>query len=154
MAGKGPQKELRACFSLYPESVTLVAAVDAGIADIADLRAKRANIGSPGSGERQNAIDALAAVGLDYTRDIVADSVKASAAPGLLQEGRIDAFFYTVGHPSGAIKEAIAGHRKVRLASIRGIDRSSPSIRTTPAARFPSNITRGSKQDGCGHLRR
>ncbi len=118
---RGPQKKLRAVFSIHPESVTLVAAEDAGIKSIEDLRGKRVNIGNPGSGQRQNAIDALKAAGIDYKKDIKAESVKAAEAPGLLQDGRIDAFFYTVGHPSGAIKEATAGKRKVRIIPITNI---------------------------------
>ncbi len=119
---KGKQEDLRAVFSIHPESITLVVAVDAGINSIQDLRGKRVNIGNPGSGQRQNSIDALEAVGINYKTDITAESVKASEAPSLLQDGRMDAFFYTVGHPSGAIKEATAGARKVRFASITGID--------------------------------
>ncbi len=117
---KGPQKDLRSVFSIHPESVTLVAAVDSGIKTIKDLKGKKVNIGNPGSGQRQNAIDALTAVGIDYKKDLQAENVKASEAPGLLQDGRIDAFFYTVGHPSGAIKEATSGARKVRFVSITG----------------------------------
>lgn len=119
---KGPQADLRAVFSIHPESVTLVAAVDTGIKAITDLKGKRVNIGNPGSGQRQNSIDALEAVGLNYESDLNAEGVKAAEAPGLLQDGRIDAFFYTVGHPSGAIKEATAGARKVAFVSITGID--------------------------------
>lgn len=119
---KGPQKDLRAVFSIHPESITLVAAVDAGIMSIMDLKGKRVNIGNPGSGQRQNSIDALTAVGIDIDREIKAEGVKAAEAPGLLQDGRLDAFFYTVGHPSGAIKEATAGKRKVRIVSITGVD--------------------------------
>jgi len=119
---KGKQEDLRAVFSIHPESITLVAAVDAGINDIADLRGKRVNIGNPGSGQRQNSIDALEAVGIDYKTDMNAEGIKASESASLLQDGRIDAFFYTVGHPSGSIKEATAGARKVRFASITGID--------------------------------
>lgn len=121
-AEKGKQEDLRAVFSIHPESITLVAAVDAGIKAIGDLKGKRINIGNPGSGQRQNAIDALEAVGIDYEKDLTAEGIKAAEAPGLLQDGRIDAFFYTVGHPSGAIKEATAGKRKVLFASITGID--------------------------------
>jgi uncharacterized protein len=120
---KGPQKDLRAVFSIHPESVTLVAAEDAGIKSLADLKGKRVNIGNPGSGQRQNAIDALDAAGINYETDLTAESVKAADAPGLLQDGRIDAFFYTVGYPSGAIKEAAAGARKVAIIPITGIDR-------------------------------
>lgn len=119
---KGPQKDLRAVFSIHPESVTLVAASDAGIKNITDLKGKKVNIGNPGSGQRQNAIDALAAVGIDYEKDLQAESIKASEAAGLLQDNRIDAFFYTVGHPSGSIKEATSGARKVIIADITGVD--------------------------------
>jgi TRAP transporter TAXI family solute receptor len=121
-AEKGPQKTLRAVFSIHSELLTLVAADDAEISSLADLRGKRVNIGNPGSGQRLNATDALAAAGLDPAEDVIAESVKAAEAPGMLQDGRLDAFFYTVGHPSGAIKEATAGTRSVHFVPITGID--------------------------------
>ena len=117
-----PQNDLRAVFSIHPESVTLCATVDSGIMDIKDLKGKRVNIGNPGSGQRQNSIDALEANGLNWETDINAEQVKAAEAPGLLQDGRLDAFFYTVGHPSGAFKEATAGATKVRFVSISSVD--------------------------------
>jgi len=117
-AKKGPQKELRAVFSIHHESVTLVAAADAGINTISDLKGKRVNLGNLGSGQHQNAIDALEAVGLDPKRDILRQKVKASEAPALLQDNRIDAFFCTVGHPSETIQMASSGQRKVRIIPI------------------------------------
>jgi TRAP transporter TAXI family solute receptor len=147
---KGPQEDLCAVFSIHPESVTLVAAVEADVKDIRDLKGKRVNIGNPGSGQRQNSIDALQAVGLNYETDLTAENVKAAEAPGLLQDGRIDAFFYTVGHPSGAFKEATAGARKVRFVSITGVDelleknpyyaRSYVPIDVYPGAENDSNV--------------
>ncbi len=119
---KGPQSDLRAVFSVHPESISLVAAVDADIHSIKDLKGKRVNIGSPGSGQRQNSLDALDAVGINFNRDLMVQDARTSDAPGLLQEGQIDAFFYTAGHPSGAIKEATAGARKVRFVIITGIE--------------------------------
>jgi len=120
---KGPRTDLRAVFSIHPESVTLVAAVDAGIKSIMDLKGKRVNIGNPGSGQRQNALDALEAVNIDYKTDMNAEGIQASESANLLQDGRIDAFFYTVGHPNRAIRDATTGRRKVRFASITGIDK-------------------------------
>lgn len=114
-----PQKNLRALFSVHPESITLCAAVDAGINSVMDLKGKRVNIGNPGSGQRQNSIDALTALGIDYEKDIQAESLKAAEAPGMLQDGRLDAFFYTVGHPSGAFKEATSGTRKVQFIEVK-----------------------------------
>jgi TRAP transporter TAXI family solute receptor len=146
---KGKQEDLRAVFSIHPESITLVAAVDAGIEKIEDLKGKRVNIGNPGSGQRQNSIDALTAVGIDYTTDLTAESVKAAEAPGLLQDGRIDAFFYTVGHPSGAIKEATAGARKVRFIPVSGpgIDKLIESNPYYAKATIPVSLYPGAQND-------
>ena len=119
---KGPQKDLRAVFSIHPETVDLIAAVDANINSLQDLKGKRVNIGNIGSGYRKNAIDALVANGLDYEKDFHAESLKAAEAPGLIQDGRIDAAFYTVGHPSGYYKEATSGVRKVKFVPITNIE--------------------------------
>ena len=115
-----PQEKLRAICSIHPESITLAAAEDSGVMTMADLKGKTVNIGNPGSGQRQNSIDALAAFGIDYEKDLKAENLKAAEAPKMLQDGRIDAFFYTVGHPSGAFKEATSGRRKVRFIPIEG----------------------------------
>lgn len=113
-----PQKKLRAVFSVHPESVTLVAAVDSGITNVASLKGKRVNVGNPGSGQRGNALDMLAAAGIDYEKDLTAEGIKAAESAGMLQDERIDAFFYTVGHPNGSVKEAVAGARKVLFVPI------------------------------------
>ncbi|MBT8333164.1 MAG: TAXI family TRAP transporter solute-binding subunit, partial [Deltaproteobacteria bacterium] len=47
---KGPNKDLRAVFSVHPEPFTVVARTDSGIKNFADLEGKRVNIGNPGSG--------------------------------------------------------------------------------------------------------
>jgi TRAP transporter TAXI family solute receptor len=119
-AKKGPQKQLRTVFSIHHESVCLVAAVDADINAIEDLKGKKVNLGNPGSGHYQNAMDALQAAGLDPKNDIAAEKVNASEAPILLQEKRIDAFFCTVGHPSETLQIATSGKRKVRILPIVG----------------------------------
>lgn len=119
---KGPQKNLRSVFSIHPESCTLLAAVDANVDTFLDLKGKKVNLGNHGSGHLGNSSDALKAVGLNLEKDITAEYIKAAEAPGLLQDGRIDAFFYTVGHPSGAFKEATAGKRKTKFVPISGAD--------------------------------
>ncbi len=116
-----PQKDLRAVFALAPEAVTFVAAEDSGIKSLADTKGKVINLGNPGSGNRQNAIDVLQAAGIDIEKDIKGESIKAADAPRMLQDGRIDGFFYTVGHPNGNIKEATAGKRKCRIVTIPDI---------------------------------
>lgn len=119
---KGPQEDLRAICSLHPEAVTLVVAVDSGIETVGDLMGKRVSIGNPGSGQRGNAIDVLQTAGIDWREDLRAEGLKASECAKMLQDGRIDAFFYTVGHPAGAITEATAGRRSIRLVPITGME--------------------------------
>jgi hypothetical protein len=119
---QGPQTELRAICSIHPESVTLVASAASGIEDLADIEGKRINIGNPGSGHRSNAADILGAAGIDLDSDIQAEGMKAAESPKMLQDGRIDAFFYTVGHPNGAITEASAGRVPVRIVPITGME--------------------------------
>lgn len=145
---KGKQTDLRAVFSIHPESVTLVAADDANIKTLADLKGKRVNIGNPGSGQRQNAIDALTEAGIDWKKDFKAEQVKAAEAPGLLQDGRIDAFFYTVGHPSGAIKEATAGKRKVHFVPITGMDALLAKYPYYAKAFIPKKVYPGATNEG------
>ncbi len=119
---KGPQKDLRAICSIHPESITLVAADDAGINTVDDLRGKRVNIGNPGSSQRGNSLDVLENAGIDWEKDLKAEGLKAVESASMLQDGRIDAFFYTVGHPNGSIKEATAGRRKVHFVPIDNVD--------------------------------
>ena len=92
-----PQPDLRAVFTIHPETVTLVAAVDSGIKTIADLKEKRVNIGNPGSGQRQNSIDALTAVGLDYEKDLTAEGIKASESAGSAPGQQNRCFFLYCG---------------------------------------------------------
>jgi TRAP transporter TAXI family solute receptor len=119
-SGKGPQTGLRSVFSLHHETVNLVAAADSGIRSLADLKGKRVNVGNPRSGQYQNALDALRAAGLDPASDLKLETSLATEAPQLLQDDRIDAFFCTLGHPSGTLREAVSGKRKVRFIPITG----------------------------------
>lgn len=119
-ADKGPQRDLRTVFSLHREALTLVAAVDAGIHAMEDLRGKTVSIGNPGPSRHWTVMEALTAFGLDPKRDFDAIEVMASDAPALLQDRRIDAYFYTVGHPSETIRKALSGQRQARLIPIAG----------------------------------
>jgi TRAP transporter TAXI family solute receptor len=129
-----PRDELRFVFSLHPEVVTLIAAVDSGIASLQDLKGKRVNLGSPGSGHRGNALAILEAAGIDPDTDLQAESLTVGECASMLQDNRIDAYFYTVGHPNGSITEASTGRRKVRFVPITGMDtliETSPFYTTT-----------------------
>lgn len=113
-----PQERLRAVFSIHPESVTLLAAVDTGIDSLDDLKGKTVIIGNPGSGQQGNALDVLEAAGIDHKKDIQAEDLRSAEAAKLLQDRKVDAYFYTVGHPNDSFKEATSGRRKTKFVPI------------------------------------
>jgi TRAP transporter TAXI family solute receptor len=117
-AVQGPQTDLLAVFTVHAESVSLLAAEEAGIETLEDLRGKRVNIGEPGSKERRSAVHVLENAGIDFKKDLRAEQALAGEAPGMLQNGRIDAFFATTEHPNDLIKEAFGGSRKVHFVPI------------------------------------
>ena len=119
---KGPQAELRAVFSMYPESVTLVAGGDTGINSVNDLVGKVVDIGTPGSGTRQNAIEVLTAAGIDWQNDIEARGEGLDERLARYMNGELDAFFYTAGHPNKDIKFATFSVRRARLIPLEKID--------------------------------
>ena len=103
---QGPNKDLRAVFSVHPEPFTVVARADAGIKEFADLKGKRVNIGNPGSGQRGTMDVVLGALGWTTGDFSLASELKSSEQAQALCDNKIDAMIFTVGHPSGSIKEA------------------------------------------------
>jgi TRAP transporter TAXI family solute receptor len=103
---KGPNKDLRAVFSVHPEPFTVVARKDSGIKNFQDLKGKRVNIGNPGSGQRGTMEVLMGALG--WTKDDfkLASELKSAEQSKALCDNKIDAMVFTVGHPSGSIKEA------------------------------------------------
>jgi uncharacterized protein len=105
-AEKGPFKSLRSVFSLHAEPFTVVARADSGIKTFDDLKGKRVNIGNPGSGQRGTMEVLMQAKGWTMKDFKLVSELKASEQSKALCDNKIDAMIYTVGHPSGAIKEA------------------------------------------------
>ncbi len=105
-ADQGPNKDLRAVFSVHAEPFTVVARADSGIKNFADLKGKRVNIGNPGSGQRGTMEVVMQAMGWSMGDFALASELKAAEQSKALCDNKIDAMVYTVGHPAGSIKEA------------------------------------------------
>ena len=101
-----PFKELRALFSLHAEPLTLVARKSANVAKLDDVKGKRVNIGNPGSGQRAATEELFAHQGMKFGDLSLASELKPDEHSQALCDNKIDAFFYTVGHPAGNIQEA------------------------------------------------
>jgi TRAP transporter TAXI family solute receptor len=101
-----PTPKLRGMAVLYPEAIHILARSDRNIRTVADFKGKRVYVGDIGSGAEQNSIQVLEAFGLKI--EDLAEAVRGSATAGaqLLQDGRIDGMFYTVGLGNAAITQA------------------------------------------------
>jgi TRAP transporter TAXI family solute receptor len=102
---KGPNRDLRAVFSVHPEPFTVVARADSGIKVFKDLKGKRVNIGNPGSGQRGTMEVVMKALGWTKADFKLASELKSAEQAKALCDNKIDAMVFTVGHPSGSIKE-------------------------------------------------
>src|SRR5688572_22386652 len=113
----GPFKELRAVMSLHPEPVTVVARKEANAKSFADFKGKRFNVGNPGSGTRASMEELLAAMGWKMSDFSLASELKADEHGPALCDGKIDGFFYGVGHPSANIQDptTVCGAKLVPL---------------------------------------
>ncbi|MFC1798626.1 TAXI family TRAP transporter solute-binding subunit [Thermodesulfobacteriota bacterium] len=103
---KGANKDLRAVFSVHPEPFTVVARADSGIKKFSDLKGKRVNIGNPGSGQRGTMEVVMKTLGWAIEDFKLASELKSAEQSKALCDNKIDAMVFTVGHPSGSIKEA------------------------------------------------
>ena len=101
----GSFKELRAVFALHPEPVTVVARKEANIRSFADFKGKKLNVGNPGSGTRASLDELIGALGWKIGDFALASELKADEHGPALCDGKIDGFFYLVGHPSANIQD-------------------------------------------------
>lgn len=105
---KGAFKKLRAVFSVHAEPVTIVSRADAGIKNITDFKGKRVNIGNPGSGTLGTYEVIEKAMGWKRGDLKLAAQMKSAETAQALCDGKIDAYFWLVGHPSALTQESIA----------------------------------------------
>lgn len=106
--GASPDKNLRAVFSLYQEAFTIVARRSADIQQFEDLKAKRVNIGNPGSGQRSTMEAVMSAVGWNLETFSAVSELSSSDQARALCAGEIDAAVFIVGHPNRSVADATA----------------------------------------------
>jgi TRAP transporter TAXI family solute receptor len=104
----GPNKELRALFSVVPESFTVIAGEHADISTLEDLKGQRVNVGNPGSGQRV-AMNAVMQY-LGWTMDDFgsATEIKSALQAEQICRRKLDAAVYMVAHPNLSVREATA----------------------------------------------
>ncbi len=101
----GAYADMRAVFSVHPEPFTVVARKEANVKKFEDFKGKRFNVGNPGSGTRASMDELLSALGWKISDFSLASELKADEHGPALCDGKIDGFFYAVGHPSANIQD-------------------------------------------------
>lgn len=147
-ADAGAFKDLRAVFSVHPETFTVVARSDANITTFADLKGKRVNIGDPGSGQRATMAELLKLMGWT-TRDFaLASELKPAEQAQALCDNKVDAIVYVVGHPNGSIQEATTACNTV-VVSVKGeaVDKLIKASPFYAKAIIPGGMYKGSLKD-------
>ncbi len=144
----GPNKDLRAIFSVHPEPFTVVARKDSGITKFADLKGKRVNVGNPGSGQRGTMEVVMGTLGWTMDDFKLASELKSAEQSNALCDNKIDAMVFTVGHPSGSIKEATTSCDSV-IVEVAGptIDKLVKDNDYYRTATIPGGMYRGTDQD-------
>ena len=113
------RSQMRSVFSIHPETLTLVTRKETKIRRIKDLKGKRVNIGNPGSGQRRTSLELFASCGIKEEELALAGDLKAAEMPDALRDKKIDAYFYTIGHPNANIQD-IATTLDVMVVPITG----------------------------------
>jgi uncharacterized protein len=106
-ASRGPDKALRVLFTGQTEAFTIVARRELGIRTATELRGKRINLGSPGSGERVSMERVLAALGLALTDFAATRELPLAQQHDALCANALDAIVYIVRHPNGFVEDAV-----------------------------------------------
>jgi len=145
---QGANKDLRAVFSVHPEPFTVVARADSGIKNLADLKGKRVNIGNPGSGQRGTMEVLMGALGWEMSDFKLASELKSAEQSKALCDNKVDAIVFTVGHPSGSIKEATTSCDSV-LVNVTGeaVDKLVADNDYYRVATVPGGMYTGSDSD-------
>ncbi|AGI34003.1 TPA: TAXI family TRAP transporter solute-binding subunit [Mannheimia haemolytica] len=139
--------KIRAIFSLHPEPFTVMARTDSGIKSFDDLKAKRVNVGDPGSGTRATMNVILAAKGWTDKDFKVASELKPAEMASVMCDNNLDAITYNVGHPNGALKEAAASC-DAKLVPVTGpeIDKLVADHSYYAKATIPGGLYKGSDE--------
>ena len=141
----GAWTDERAVFSVHPEPFTVVARKEANVKSFTDFKGKRFNVGNPGSGTRASMEELLAAMGWKLGDFSLASELKADEHGPALCDGKIDGFFYAVGHPSANIQDPTTSCG-AKLVSLTGpavdklvADKPYYAKATIPAGLYPNN---------------
>jgi len=141
----GAFPELRAVFALHPEPFTVLARKESNVTKFEDFKGKRFNVGNPGSGTRASMEELMGVIGWKNGDFALAAELRPDEHGPALCDGKIDGFFYGVGHPSANIQDptTICGAKLISLTG-PGVDklvkeRPYYAYAVIPGGMYPNN---------------
>jgi TRAP transporter TAXI family solute receptor len=137
----GKKQPVRVVMSFYEQPLHVVTKDGSGIKSLRDLKGRRVSVGAPNSGTEEQADYVLKALGIDWNKDFKKEKLGASESVAALRDGKIDAFFWSGGLPTGAIIDlATTPGMKMVLVPVGGevratITKANPGV--FHATKFP-----------------
>ena len=101
----GAHSDLRAVFSIYPEVLMLLVRKESGIKKFEDLKGKRFNVSTPGSGTRATIDMLLTGMNMKTSDFSLTSELKPDEHGAALCDNKIDAFGYVIGNPAANIQD-------------------------------------------------
>ncbi|UEM19259.1 TAXI family TRAP transporter solute-binding subunit [Skermanella mucosa] len=139
----GPDPELRALASLFPEPVHIIVRADAEIGTVADLRGRRIDLGLPRSGSLLTARSVLEAHGLAPDDFAEVTNMGPGRAVEALLAGQLDAVVSVINAPA-RLFQRLSAERGIRFLpldrnAIQALDQSDGNLvpLTLPAGTYP-----------------
>ncbi|MFI9626212.1 TAXI family TRAP transporter solute-binding subunit [Streptomyces sp. NPDC052042] len=148
---RGPGADrLRGCVRLYDDYIQLVVPRDSAVRRVSDLRGRRVGVGQQGSGVRLVADRVMAAAGLDPVDDVTPVPNGIDTMPKELENGRLDAFFWSGGLPTSAVQE-LSDRFPIRLVPleaplVKELQAAGGSARHYRSAVMPADAYRYAQQ--------
>ncbi|MER6104038.1 TAXI family TRAP transporter solute-binding subunit [Streptomyces sp. NPDC001832] len=148
--GKPGADRLRGCVRLYDDYIQLVVPRNSEVRKVADLAGKRVGVGQPGSGVRLVADRLMTAAGLDPATDVTPVPDGIDTMPTRLENGLLDAFFWSGGLPTSAVQE-LSDRFAIRLVPleaslVKELQAVGGSARYYRSAVMPADAYRNAQQ--------
>lgn len=102
---------LRAIGAIYPNYIQIVAAAEAGVSTVADLKGKTISVGAPASGTELNAREIFKAAGLSYQDAARVEYLPFAESAELIKNGQLQVTLQSAGLGVASIKDLATTHK-------------------------------------------
>ena len=139
---KTPLRKLRGIAAIYPNYIQIVARADAGVATLADLKAKRISVGALRSGVERNARVIFAAAAIAYRDFARVEYMPFGQSVELMKDRQLDVTLQSAGLGALAVRDVATAIAVVVVPIPPEVVKKTNDPAYLPAA-IPANTYRG-----------